>query len=61
MPKGCVYFVSQGKSSAGTLLPSINHVCLRQISSSGVFVCWGKIKIHGFGRWLSTRGLFAFF
>jgi len=27
MPKGCVYFASQEKSSAGTLLPSTNHVC----------------------------------
>jgi len=29
VPKGCVYFASSGKSTAGTILPSTNRIWLK--------------------------------
>jgi len=37
MPKGCVYFASRGKRSAGTILPSTNRIWLKAKLLQSVF------------------------
>jgi len=44
MPKGCVYFASLCKSTAATILPSTNRICLKAIAPVVVLPHEAKYK-----------------